>query len=262
MENNLSRIYQSEEFKNKKSSWLRCPVVATEHGMINYYLQLKKNNSNQLIENLYNNLGLFSKFLDEFTTKNEEISYLLSNTISSLDFTEIWSNDFKILENKITTSFKNKNIQIKNKENITDDHMNKQIQLVFDKLTNIFDTYNPDEGNILKHINTVFILKVIWQIFNYYLHTQKLPLLPLLEVNAPIITPRFWCTLNPLNTTINLKCLGGHFHFSYFTLDKKHAEKTKQFIEEWVNKYYISKNPKKWYSKEDFREKRNIATYF
>jgi hypothetical protein len=247
VENNLHRIYQSKEFKNKSSIPFKCPIVATEHGMINYYYQLKKNKNTKLIKNFYSNLHLFSKFLDEFMTKDEEIHELLFNIISKYDLTSVWDRDFSILEKNITNSFKDKNPEIVNNQNINDDNINEQIQLIFDKLTNIFHEFISDkEKNILKHIHVIFIVKSIWKMFNNYLHEEKLPLLPPLEINAPIITPRFWCTLNGLDNRINLKCLGGHFHFSYFSLDKEAAEATKKFIEEWVKKYYISKNPEAW----------------
>lgn len=256
VENNLDRIYQTKEFKDNEASGFRCPIVASEHGIINHYLQLKINKYINLIEKLYNNLDLFSKFLDEFTTdnkkiKNEKINDLLKNLISTYDFTEQFSYKTKILEDKLITSFKNKNLKLANKKNITDDEMNQQIQLIFDKLTNIFHIYNPDKINILKHIGTIFVIEWIWQIFNYYLYSNKLSLLPEIKVNAPIISPRFWCTLDPLNTNIHLKYLGHHFHFSYFTLDKDYANKVKKCIEEWVKKYYINKNPTLWSDKLD-----------
>lgn len=237
VENRFNRIYQTKEFENYLPSRFRCPITATENALINYYLQIKENKNINLIESLFNNLNLFSKFLDEFPAnnneiKNKEIKYLLGDLITTYDFTEVFSLDGEILKEKLLTSFKNKNLQLVNKKNITDNHINEKIQLVSDKLTNIFHTYNPNQVNILKHINTIFILIYIWQMFNYYLYEKELPLLPALKVNAPYITPRFWGTLNAFNSTLNLKWLGGHFDFSYFTLNKKEAEDRKKSIEE------------------------------
>ena len=64
----------------------------------------------------------------------------------------MFSTDTEELKDIVINSFKKKYIQIKKEENITDDKVNKIIQLVFDKFANICYLYNPDQVNILKHI--------------------------------------------------------------------------------------------------------------
>lgn len=249
VENNLARIYQNnipeKKINSNFYSDLKCPIVATEHGLIHYYYKLKKNNYNKLIRNLYVNLYLLSEFLDEFY--NVELREFLNKLISE-DFTTLLQLESKILEEKLLESFnkKNKIINLNIPENITDDNINELIQLVFDKITSIVEKYNKDEVNLLKHISTAFFLIYTWTIFNYYLYKNNLPLLPNIIINGPYITPRFWCTLNPLNNTINLKWLGGHFNFSYFTTNEKESDEFKKFIEEWVEKYYKKNNLYNW----------------
>lgn len=143
-------------------------------------------------------------------------------------------------ENKILKSFQSKKINIHlNLDNITEKEISNIIKLVFDKISYIFDKYNWDTKNILHHIGSPFYILWIWQMFNFYLQENKLPLLPQISVNTPFIKPRYWCRLNPFNNTLDLKCTGKHFPAIYFTLYKKENEEFKKFIEEWINKYYI-----------------------
>ena len=204
---------------------------------------IKKNKNTKLIEVLYDNLRLLSEFLNEFTTNKETTKDLLENLISKCDFTEVFAHGTEELKEKLLDSFKKKYIKIPKEENITDDKVSGIIQLVFDKFANICYSYNPNQENILKHIPTMVVIVWVWQIFNYYLCTYKLP--PL-KINLPYVTPRFWCTLNPFNSIINLKCLGFHFNYAYFTLDENEANEMKKLTEEWVKKYYIDTNPKLW----------------
>ena len=245
-ENNLGRISQNKEFN--LFSYLKCPIVAAEHGLINYYLNLKENKNTEIIRDLYENITIFNNFIDILSPKNTEFQEELENLISKCDFTKTYHYETKMFEKKLKDMANEKNITSVNinKNNITDEDMNEQIQLLFDKITDIIWCYNSDESNILKHINTPFFFLNLWNTFKFYLidkEYKKVHALPDIDINAPIITPRPWGTLNYFDNTINLRWLGGHFHHSYFTLDKNKAINIKNLIEEWVKKYYISKNP-------------------
>lgn len=240
IEHNNAKIYQSDKYDILSPTYFKCPVTSSELAIIGYYFKLKKNNQIKLISNLYKNLNLLSVFLDELL--NKEVEKLLKDTIGS-DFTEFFSNpNTIIIGNKVLKSFKDKKINMNLDNNITDDKMDQIIKLVFDKISFILQKSNNDMSNIFNHIGSPFYTLWIFQMFNSYLLENNLPLLPKISINMPIITPRHWCTLNPFNNSLDLKCNGGHFRATYFTLNKKDNEEFKKFIENWVRKYYILNN--------------------